>query len=1155
MEDADSDPRLAQLTAEMAWLRRLAKALLRNDDAEDLAHDAWLVAAEHRPNDGRPLRPWLHRVALNLVRMQARARMRRVAREANSATPDVRGANPEELIQRVELQRVLVSEVLRLDEPYRSTVLLHFFEELSCAEIARRFELPEGTVRRRLKVGLDELRKRLVETDKKAGDAAVLAPLASLAAESNPWVPWTAGAIAMKKLIAALALLLLLIIAGVVWNARRGGRAENPTRSASEIALADRSRSAAAPTDGDAQIPGWLAQLEVKPKRIAGRVMFRGAPVPGATVELASLATESGLAPPRRTTNAAGEFDFGPQGAMEWSVRASAPGKASTSIDIDLRSPAASPEHLVLELGACDAAMIGTIRDASGGPIAKARVARLPTGKPVSVPGGPAVLSDDKGRYEMCVEARWPYDVAVEVSAESYRAITYDTIVAGRVTVDFALVPEAVIAGRVVRDDTGAPVPQAYVFVPGGPRGTESTPLRGAMTDSSGRFRIGGVAAGRHLVFARAAGLVDTTRGTPVVVGVGQSSVEIEIRVEAGSTIRGKVVDHGKPVAGARVAALNDFQARLTAVSQEDGSFVLAGVPLGEIRFAALPYEILSPRTFRVTGPSHDVTLEVESRGTIVGHVVRNKQPLPFANVDIHGPNDYELDEIRADANGRFEARGLRPGPWVLFAWDDHQGAFGRAPETINLARGQTAEVTIDVAFAGAISGRVVDQHGAPVPGVTVAFRNTKSEDVGIAATADDGSFRAATMTGGGQYRPVVARNLLSSAQLRPASGSDFPLITLDNGDSEVTGVLLAVKLDQLSIAGKVVDSTGMAVPDARVIAVLVDGTGATAVPHGVQDPAATSDVDGQFSINELFAGTYALRARSPAGTEATLPGVTAGRSDAVIVLPSPGGIDVTTFGFKTPPQVSAAESGTRDAPTLGTPQGNVYAIRNLSPGTYTVTATTTNESASAVVQVTAGSTTSTTLTSSGSGVVAGRVIDFRSGRPVEGMTCRALPRVGMQLAPVAPSDGTRTDAQGGFLIDGAPAGPIAVWCDGLWRTYSDGMRLVTLAPSQRSDIDVPVVAWSEEPGTTLGGPGFELDRTVLVPQIVNVQPKGSAALAGFQQGDIIVSLDGASVSELSTRGVWVLLINRPPGSKVKIGAMRAGKPFNGEIVLGEAPP
>jgi len=61
---ADSD-QIAQLTAELAWLRRLTRALLDDTRGPDLAHDTWLVASTHVPSDGRPLRPWLARVALD----------------------------------------------------------------------------------------------------------------------------------------------------------------------------------------------------------------------------------------------------------------------------------------------------------------------------------------------------------------------------------------------------------------------------------------------------------------------------------------------------------------------------------------------------------------------------------------------------------------------------------------------------------------------------------------------------------------------------------------------------------------------------------------------------------------------------------------------------------------------------------------------------------------------------------------------------------------------------------------------------------------------------------------------------------------------------------------------------------------------------------
>src|SRR5258708_6432508 len=130
MEDLDADARLSELTAEMAWLRRLARALLRNHDAEDLAQDALLVATEQPPTDDRPLRPWLGRVLVNLVRMRARSRQRREVREAKSGGLVEPGPTPADLVQRVELQQLVAAEVLGLAEPYRSTVLLHYFEEL-----------------------------------------------------------------------------------------------------------------------------------------------------------------------------------------------------------------------------------------------------------------------------------------------------------------------------------------------------------------------------------------------------------------------------------------------------------------------------------------------------------------------------------------------------------------------------------------------------------------------------------------------------------------------------------------------------------------------------------------------------------------------------------------------------------------------------------------------------------------------------------------------------------------------------------------------------------------------------------------------------------------------------------------------------------------
>jgi DNA-directed RNA polymerase specialized sigma24 family protein len=42
------------------------------------------------------------------------------------------------LVEQAELQREIVGEVVQLEEPYRSTILLRFFENLSAGDIARK---------------------------------------------------------------------------------------------------------------------------------------------------------------------------------------------------------------------------------------------------------------------------------------------------------------------------------------------------------------------------------------------------------------------------------------------------------------------------------------------------------------------------------------------------------------------------------------------------------------------------------------------------------------------------------------------------------------------------------------------------------------------------------------------------------------------------------------------------------------------------------------------------------------------------------------------------------------------------------------------------------------------------------------------------------
>ena len=203
---------LEALLAESAWLRRLATSLVRDPAAaEDLVQETWLAALKNPPTTDRPLRPWLRTVLENFVRMRARAEQSRAARERREARDEVTQGEVE-LVDRVEEQRFLAREVLKLEEPFRSTLVLRYYEGLSSIQIAERLGSNDNTVRWRLKRGLELLRERLDR--RHGGDRAAwlallapltpqeLAPVSAPAASSGSGLgAWLAGAAAMLALV------------------------------------------------------------------------------------------------------------------------------------------------------------------------------------------------------------------------------------------------------------------------------------------------------------------------------------------------------------------------------------------------------------------------------------------------------------------------------------------------------------------------------------------------------------------------------------------------------------------------------------------------------------------------------------------------------------------------------------------------------------------------------------------------------------------------------------------------------------------------------------------------------------------------------------------------------------------------------------------
>jgi RNA polymerase sigma factor (sigma-70 family) len=149
-----------RLLEHQVFLRQLARSLVADPQrAEDLAQDTAVSALRHAPRAG-PMRAWLARVARNLAISAARGERRRADRE-NAATTLEPQRTPAELEAHFEVQRRVVDAVGRLDEPYKSAILMRYYHDLGPSAIATRLGVPLSTVKSRLARGLAKLRAEL----------------------------------------------------------------------------------------------------------------------------------------------------------------------------------------------------------------------------------------------------------------------------------------------------------------------------------------------------------------------------------------------------------------------------------------------------------------------------------------------------------------------------------------------------------------------------------------------------------------------------------------------------------------------------------------------------------------------------------------------------------------------------------------------------------------------------------------------------------------------------------------------------------------------------------------------------------------------------------------------------------------------------------
>jgi RNA polymerase sigma factor (sigma-70 family) len=150
------------LMADAAWTRRLATALLGDPDAAaDVHQDIWIKTRGQGPREAERRRAWFRSVVGNALRSQRRTQLRRQRREQVVLAASATVPSPEDMLARLEVQKIIAGLVTALPEPGREMVLLRYYEGLTSSQIAAATGDPPGTVRWRIHNALAELRIQL----------------------------------------------------------------------------------------------------------------------------------------------------------------------------------------------------------------------------------------------------------------------------------------------------------------------------------------------------------------------------------------------------------------------------------------------------------------------------------------------------------------------------------------------------------------------------------------------------------------------------------------------------------------------------------------------------------------------------------------------------------------------------------------------------------------------------------------------------------------------------------------------------------------------------------------------------------------------------------------------------------------------------------